>query len=116
MVGRDFNSFDMDTAAALGGLATAALAAHLLAAKRDAPAALVLFGLAAILFITSKSQHGLLGPIPAGLAFPIGWRATDGRMRTTARLVGADLIAVTPGRYKSQARFNLVFFKITKNS
>ena len=118
-----FNSFYTDVAAALGGLATAFLAAHLLAAKRIAPGALVLFGLAALLFITSKAQHGVFGPFPAGLAFLFGWRARDRRTRTTARLVGAVLLAATawilvstPGWYKSQARFNLVFFKIAKNS
>jgi len=118
-----FNSFYTDTAAALGGLATAALAVHLLAAKKIAPGALLLFGMAAVLLITSKSQHGLLGPIPAALACLIGWRAADRRTRVTAWPVGAALLAAsvwmvtaTPAWYKSQARFNLVFFKIAKDS
>jgi hypothetical protein len=118
-----FNSFYTDTAAALGGLITAALAVHVLAVKKTAPGALVLFGMAAILLIASKAQHGVLGPIPAGLAFLTGWRATGRRTRTTAWLVGATLlaasvwiVAATPSWYKSQARFDLVFFKITKNS
>ena len=118
-----FNSFYTDTAAALGGLATAVLAANLLVARRIAPGALVVFGMAAVLLVTSKAQHGMLGPIPAGLAFLIGWRATAQRTRTTARLVGTTLLAATtwilistPGWYRSQARFNLVFSKIAKNS
>jgi len=118
-----FNSFYTDTAAALGGLATAALAVRLLAARRITAGALVWFGAAAVLFLTSKAQHGLLGLVPAGLAFLMGRRATDGRTRTTAWLVGAALlgatawiVAVTPAWYKSQARFNLVFSKIAKNS
>jgi hypothetical protein len=118
-----FNSFYTDTAAALGGLAMAALSVHLLSAKRIAPAAIILFGLAAVLFLASKAQHGLLGAIPAGLAFLMGWRATRRPARIAAWLVGATLLAATvwivagtPGWYKSQARFNLVFFKITKSS
>jgi hypothetical protein len=118
-----FNSFYTDTPAALGGLCMAVLAAHLVGAKRIALSALVLFGLAAILSIASKAQHGLLGPIPAALALLIGWRATGRRTRIAAWLVAVALLAATvwmvagtPAWYKSQARFNLVFFKITKNS
>ena len=118
-----FNSFYSDTAAALGGLATAVLAVHLLAARRIAVWVLVLFGMAAVLFITSKAQHGLLGPIPAGLAFLMGWRSTEPTKRATAWAVGAALlcatawiVAITPAWYKSQARFDLVFYKITRNS
>ena len=61
----------------------------------------------------------MLGPIPAGLAFPIAWRAANRRTRIAAWVVGAALlgatawmVASTPGCYKSQARFDLVFFKI----
>ena len=118
-----FNSFYSDVPAILGGLATALLAVHLLAARRLAPGALLLFGLAALLFITSKAQHGVFGPIPAGLAFLLGWRATDKRTRRTGYVVGVALLAATawilgstPGSYKAQARFNLIFFKIAPNS
>lgn len=118
-----FNSFYTDTPAALGGLAAAMAAANLLAARKPAPLDLILFGLAALLLITSKAQHGVFGPIPAALAFLIGWRASDKRTRTTARLVGAALLVATawilvstPEWYKSQARFNLVFSRITKDS
>jgi hypothetical protein len=118
-----FNSFYSDVPAALGGLAVALLAANLLAARRVAPAALALFGLAALLFITSKAQHGLFGPIPAALAFLLAWRATDRRTRTTGILVGAALLAATAwilgsttASYKAQPLFNLVFYKIARNS
>jgi hypothetical protein len=118
-----FNSFYSDVPAALGGLATALLAVHLLAARRLAPGALLLFGLAALLLITSKAQHGVFGPIPAGLAFLFGWRATGRRTRATGLLVGVALLAATawilgstPASYEAQARFNLIFFKIAQNS
>ena len=118
-----FNSFYSDVPAALGGLATALLAANLLAAKRLAPGALLLFGLAALLFITSKAQHGVFGCIPAALAFLSGWRASDKRTRATGYLVGMTLLVATawilgstPGWYQAQSRFNLIFFKIAKES
>ena len=118
-----FNSFYSDVPAALGGLATALLAANLLAAKRLAPGALLLFGLAALLFITSKAQHGVFGFIPAALAFLFGWRASDKRTRATGYLVGITLLVATawivgstPGWYQAQSRFNLIFFKIAKGS
>jgi hypothetical protein len=118
-----FNSFYSDVPAALGGLATAMFAANLLAARRLAPGALLLFGLAALLFITSKAQHGVFGFIPAALAFLSGWRASDKRTRATGHLVGMTLfvatawiVGSTPGWYKAQSRFNLIFFKIAKAS
>jgi hypothetical protein len=118
-----FNSFYTDAAAALGGLATAFFGANLLAARRPAPWQAVLFGLAALLLITSKAQHGVFGAVPASLAFLIGRRASSRRMRTAADLVGlallaatAAIVAATPHWYKSQARFNLIFSKLVKNS
>jgi hypothetical protein len=118
-----FNSFYTDTAAALGGLAAAVLAVHLMAGKRIAAGALVLFGLAAILSVASKAQHGVLGPILAGFALVAGWHATGRRTRMAALGVAAALLAAsiwivasTPAWYKAQARFDLVFYKLTKNS
>jgi hypothetical protein len=117
------NSFYSDVPAVLGGLATALLAVNLLAAKRLAPGPLLLFGLAALLLITSKAQHGVFGPIPAGLAFLFGWRASGKSTRATGLLVGVALLAATvwilagtPASYTAQARFNLIFFKIAPNS
>jgi hypothetical protein len=118
-----FNSFYTDAAAALGGLAAALFGANLLAARRPAPWQAVLFGLAALLLITSKAQHGVFGVVPASLAFLFGWRASGRRTRTAAGLVGlallaatAGIVAATPHWYKSQARFNLIFYKLLKNS
>ena len=118
-----FNSFYSDVPAALGGLAAAMLAANLLAARRLAPGGLLLFGLAALLFITSKAQHGVFGCIPAALAFLLAWRASDKRTRATGYLVGMTLLVATawillgtPGWYKTQSRFNLIFFKVAKGS
>jgi hypothetical protein len=90
-----FNSFYTDTAAALGGLAAAILAVHLMAGKPIAAGALVLFGLAAILSIASNAQHGMLGPILAGFALVAGWHATDRRARMAALGVAAALLAAS---------------------
>ncbi|MEI9972672.1 MAG: hypothetical protein WDO73_11800 [Ignavibacteriota bacterium] len=119
-----FNSFYTDTTAALGALAAAFLAAHLFTGKRTAGATVLLFGLSALLFVTSKAQHGALAPIPAGFAFLIAWRApTKPRVRTMARFTGVLLLSAmawvvlsTPAWYKSQARFDLVFYKLAKGS
>jgi len=118
-----FNSFYSDVPAALGGLATAMLAANLLASRRPAPWTLVLFGLAALLFITSKAQHGVYGPIPAALALLLAWRASEKRTRATGFVVAVTLLLATawilsstPDWYKALTRFDLIFFKIAKNS
>jgi hypothetical protein len=117
------NSFYTDTPALLGGLAASVLAVSLLASKQVTARELMLFGLAALLAITSKEQHGMLGWIPAALAFRIGYRAPERRTRIAAHLAGAALLAgtvwvalSTPGWYGSQARFNVVFFRIAKDS
>lgn len=118
-----FNSFYSDVAAILGGLAAAFLAANLLAAERLSSRTVVLFGLAALLFVTSKAQHGVFGFVPAGFALLLGWRSTEKRTRATALAVGTVLLAATiwivsgtPGWYRAEARFNLVFYKILPDS
>lgn len=60
-----FNSFYSDTAAILGILLTVVLALHLTRQDRPRLATLALFTFSALLFITSKGQHGIFGFIPA---------------------------------------------------
>ena len=118
-----FNSFYTDTAAALGVLAAVVTGVHLLANKRTTPALLVVFGAAATVAATSKVQHALAGPVAAALVLAIAWRATDRPTRITAGLLGMILLAATgwivagtPSWYKAQAKFNVIFLKIAKNS
>jgi len=114
-----FNSFYSDTAAILGGLLAAILAAHLLADEKSTPWTMVWFGLAALLYVTSKAQHGLFGLLPAGLALLLGWREKS----AISLAVGMGLLAGTvrietssPGWYTAQAQFDVVFFRILKES
>ena len=117
------NSFYSDVPAALGGLAAIFIGAGLLASERPALSTLVLFTLTAILFITSKAQHGVLGFLPAAAAFLCGWCTSDKRGRIAGYLAGVALLAATtwisvstPAWYKAQTRFNVIFMKILNHS
>jgi len=117
------NSFYSDVPAAVCGLAAVFIGARLLAAREPALSTLVFFTLAALPFITSKAQHGVLGFIPAGAAFLCGWHASEKATRAAGYLSGMLLLAATawmlagtPGWYTAQARFNLIFLKILNHS
>jgi hypothetical protein len=114
-----FNSFFADTAGILGGLMTIVLAVHLIEAGTIRRGTLVLFGLAALLFVTSKAPHALAGIVPLAFVVLLTWRATVPSTRILAGSIAIVLLAgmtwvltTTPGWYQGQARFNLVFFKI----
>ena len=117
------NSFYSDVPAMLGGLAAAFLAVLLARSQMISPALLGLFGLAALFFVTSKAQHGILGVIPLAAAVWFGWRSHDPRGRLVAGLVALALVAGmfwvigrAPAWYTAQSRFNLIFIKIAPNS
>lgn len=117
------NSFYSDVPAAMCGLAAVFIGVSLIAAKQPSLSTLLLFTLAAVPFITSKGQHGVLGLIPSGAAFLCGWRTSEKRTRVAGYLAGLVLLAATgwilgstPGWYKAQARFNLIFLKILNDS
>jgi hypothetical protein len=117
-----FNSFYSDVAAILGALAASILAVRLIQA-RNRPLALALFGMAALLFVTSKGQHGLLGFLPALGVLPFGWALPQWRVRCLAAGIAAVVIAgsiwilaAIPDWYGAEARFNIIFFYITPNS
>ena len=118
-----FNSFYMDVAAMLGALAASMLAVRLVGAGEVRPAALGLFGAAALLYVTSKGQHGVLVFVPAlgALAFAVAAR------RAKTLFLGCAVAAVVtagsvwtlesmPDWYRGQSRFDLIFFYITRNS
>ena len=117
------NTFYSDVPAMLGGLAAIFLAVRLARSETINPFMLGLFGLAALFFITSKAQHGVMGFIPLAAAIWFVWRARTPRGRLAGGLVAFALIAGmgwvidrTPGWYTAQSRFNLIFAKIARNS
>jgi hypothetical protein len=118
-----FNSFYMDVAAMLGALAASMVAVRLISTGEMRPGAVGLFGAAALLYVTSKGQHGVLGFVPAlgALAFAVAARGM--RTRVLACAVAAVVMAgsvwtldAMPDWYRGQSRFDLIFFYITKNS
>jgi hypothetical protein len=118
-----FNSFFGDTIAFLSGLLIIVLSLHIVK-KEEAPWYLWLaFSGAALLFITSKSQHALGGIVLT--LFPF-WGLLRSRSKIR-RLSGTILcivlliamvseIRATPSWYKSQALFDVVFINIPKTS
>ena len=118
-----FNSFYTDTAALLGLFLMVAMAFYIV--MRDAVSAgpLVLFGAAALLFITSKAQHGILGFVPAAFVLVSVRLSKRPQIRYLGGLLCALLLAastlmllITPRFYKGQALFNLVFVQIAPKS
>lgn len=117
------NSFFTDTAAILGGLTAVILALHLSIAPRPGLVTLTLFGLAALLFVVSKAQHGVPGVVAVAFAFWLARRTPEPRLRLAAYAVGLAIlsasvwiVAGTPSYYTAQARFNLIFFWLLPNS
>ena len=118
-----FNSFYMDVAAMLGALAATMLAVRLISTGEVRPAALGMFGAAALVYVTSKGQHGVLGFVPAlgALAFAVAARHTKTRVLGCAVAVVVTagsvwILESMPDWYRGQSRFDLIFFYITKNS
>lgn len=112
------NSFYTDAAALLGAMIMLPAALWLLSAGEPRPAPAVWFALGALLFLTSKGQHGALGPVLAGFLLFARWRESR-RFRFLKIALASTLIAgscwvllETPHWYKSEARFNLIFSKI----
>jgi hypothetical protein len=114
-----FNSFYTDAAAILGGLVAVILAVHLMTQSRASVSGLVAFGLAALLFVMSKGQHGLLVLVPAAFILVQGWRS----FRIIACVIASVVLAgamwvliTTPDWYRGQARFNLIFYNLALRS
>jgi hypothetical protein len=107
-----FNSFFSDTAAFLGLVLMAALALHLTRPNPRLPV-LLLFMAAALLFLTSKSQHTLWGILLA--AFVAGLPLSRTRRIVSVSLllaIEAWMLLATPRAYSAQALFSLIFSKI----
>ena len=109
-----FNSFYTDAAALLGLLLMIPLAVDI-AVRGARNANVILFGLAAMLFIGSKPQHAIWGFLPAAFI------ALTGRIRgliaaAILLAVSAIVLRLTPPDYTAAALFNLVFAKLTLHS
>ena len=112
------NSFYMD-AAALGGLLLMTAAAVWMVARTPPRAApLCVFTLAALLFVTSKTQHAVWMGLPAALLIARGvrwnprWRALAWSAAGLVLLAGAAMLISTDGAYRGQAMFNVLFFRL----
>ena len=119
-----FNSFYSDTIAYLGLLLMTVTALHIATNNQSRWVFWVLFSLAAILFTTSKAQHGLWAVFPAAFAVWSGFMSGS-RLR---KLYGCSLCAVllltsavefflgTPKWYKATALYSVIFLKVLQYS
>ena len=107
-----FNSFFSDTAALLGLLLMVPLALYLAAQTPPRAAVVWLFTAAALLFITSKTQHALWGVFPAAFLF---WRR---RLAAPILLLAAEAYVVlsTPWTYPACPLFTAIFAKAAPNA
>lgn len=116
-----FNSFYSDSPAILGALLGFAAGALLARDEKSSGLVFAVFTLGALLFVTSKSQHGLYAFAPAAFAIWTGVRAKRLRMASwaVAVLLMAGCVfdlAITPKTYATQALFNVLFFKLAPQS
>ncbi|HKE27287.1 MAG TPA: hypothetical protein VKB88_33260 [Bryobacteraceae bacterium] len=107
-----FNSFFSDAAALLGLLLMVPLALHLAAQVPPRAPIVWLFTAAALLFITSKTQHALWGIFPAAFLF---WRR-----RLIAPIVllaaAAYVVLSTSWIYPAYPLFTAIFTKVAPNA
>ena len=103
-----FNSFYADTAALLGLLFMVPSALH----DFEAPGKLrYALPIAALLFITSKTQHALWGVFPAAFLL---WR----RLVAAGILIVAEaaMLLSTPWTYRTAPLFSVIFYKLAPAS
>ena len=113
------NSFYMDTAAFCGLLLMAGTAVWISAAEKPRAGQLALFFVAALLFVTSKTQHAIWSFLPALFLAASGLRTRQRRLRAVtlgmAALVfasGVYMERTADRAYKGQALFNVLFYRI----
>lgn len=114
------NSFYMDAASMVFLMLTVSLSSA--AILRARPWNAIAFGIAAVFFLASKSQHAILGPLLAGLA---GWFALSSSPRTARRWMVSAIAALaatvamtvlTTAEYRAYPLYNLIFFRLAKQS
>jgi hypothetical protein len=118
-----FNSFYTDAVALLGLFLMLSVAVYAVASRNPGFMSLLAFAVAALLFITSKAQHALLGPLPAAALIGISWRRERWPLRYAGIVLAfvllaasAGMFSLVPSSYKGQALFNLVFHQLPDHS
>lgn len=118
-----FNSFYTDTAALLGLFLTLSVAVYTVASRNAGVMSLLAFTVGALLFITSKAQHGILGPLPAAILIGMYWPLARRPLRYAGIALAfvlltaaAGMLSVVPSSYKAQALFNVVFHQLPDHS
>jgi hypothetical protein len=113
------NSFYMDAAALCGLLLMAAAAVWMTASTAPRAAPLFVFALAALLFVTSKTQHAVWMGLPAALLIARGaqwnsrrWRALGWSAAGLVLLAGTGMLRSMDGSYRGEAMFNVLFFRL----
>jgi hypothetical protein len=113
------NSFYMDAPALGGLLLLTAAAAWISSADQPRAGSILLYGVAGLLFVTSKTQHALWALLPAAFLIAISIRWTRRALRwtgigTAAALVlaGGLMIRATDRSYPAQPLFNVLFYRI----
>lgn len=113
------NSLYMDVPAICGLLLLIASSACICIAQRPSFRMLVLYAFAALLFVTSKTQHAVWAPLIAMVPVATAARVREPAVRwasaAAAALVLAGLafmVANTPKAYRAAALFNVLFFRL----
>jgi hypothetical protein len=112
------NSFYMDAAALCGLLLMTASAVWMTARTPPRAAPLCVFALAALLFVTSKTQHAVWMWLPATLLIAWGvqwnrrWRAAAWSAAGLVLVAGAGMLITTDRAYRGEALFNVLFFRL----
>jgi hypothetical protein len=100
-------------------LLISAAALWMTAATPPRAAALFVFALAAIVFVTSKAQHAVWMGLPAALLIARGvrwrlwrWRALAWSAAGLVLLAGACMLGSTDASYRGQALFSVLFYRL----
>ena len=112
------NSFYMDAAALCALLLMAASAVWMTANPSPRAAPLAVFALAALQFVTSKTQHAIWMWLPAALLIAWGvqwkgrWRASAWISAGLVLLAGGGMVVSSDASYRAQALFNILFYRL----
>jgi len=109
------NSFYMDAAALCGLLLLVATAGWIAVTDRPSAGQFLLYGLAGLIYLTSKTQHAIWMLLPAAFAVAHSLRARRAAGFAVAALLiaaGAVELATAEPSNRAQALFNKLFYQI----